>query len=176
MAASTTHPACLDDEDLLRACDVRRGRASGPGGQHRNKVETAVFIVHRATGVDGWASERRSQQENKKKAVFRLRVNLALKVRRGVPGGEALVDYQPTQMWLERTRGGKIACNPKHRDFPAMLAEALDVIAAAKWEVKPAAAVLGVSLSQLLKLLRVEPAALGMVNDRRRELGLGRYG
>ena len=36
------HPAALPFDALLKECEVRRLRRSGPGGQHRNKVETAV--------------------------------------------------------------------------------------------------------------------------------------
>ncbi len=57
------HPASIDPEKLLEQCDVTRGRASGPGGQHRNKVETAVTLIHRPTQVVGYAAERRSLAE-----------------------------------------------------------------------------------------------------------------
>ena len=49
------HPAALDVELLLRDCDLNRSRAGGPGGQHRNKVETAVTVMHRPTGISGSA-------------------------------------------------------------------------------------------------------------------------
>ena len=76
-----SHPASLDSSHLLAVCDVRRTRRSGPGGQHRNKVETAIVLTHEPTGVQAEASERRSQAQNLSAAVFRLRVNLALAVR-----------------------------------------------------------------------------------------------
>ena len=40
------HPCDLQLEDLLARCQVTRTRGSGPGGQHRNKVETAIVIKH----------------------------------------------------------------------------------------------------------------------------------
>ena len=49
--AGVAHPVDLDDEELLRVCDETRTRRSGPGGQHRNKVETAVVLLHKPTGV-----------------------------------------------------------------------------------------------------------------------------
>ena len=49
------HPACLTEAALLKQCVLRFGRTAGPGGQHRNKVETAVCITHTASGLEGHA-------------------------------------------------------------------------------------------------------------------------
>jgi hypothetical protein len=153
------HPALLDLPALLTACAERRTRRGGPGGQHRNKVETAVVLTHEPTGVSAQASERRSQSENRRVAVRRLRIELALHVRR-----PATLPYEPTERWQARCRGGRIAARAEHVDFPAMLAEALDVIAAHHGDVKSAAASLGCTASQLLRLLRVRHDALVLVN------------
>jgi peptide chain release factor len=48
-------------------------RASGPGGQHRNKVESAVRVTHQPSGVTASSSESRSQHQNKKIALERLK-------------------------------------------------------------------------------------------------------
>ena len=161
------HPAALDPDQLLKQCKVTRGRASGPGGQHRNKVETAVAILHESSGVVGQASERRSQSENRKVAVRRLRVNLAMDLR---IAREKL--HEPSELWQSRLRGGKIVVSVNHSDFPAILSEALDVIEAHGHEPKPAATVLGCSMSQLLKLLKAEPRAFSKLNEKRKQKGL----
>ena len=62
--------------------------------------------------------------------------------------------------------------NPEHDDFPALLAEALDVLAETGHDPKRAAAELGCTPSQLVKLLKDEPRALALINERRREAGL----
>src|SRR5579864_7810511 len=119
-----SHPAAIAVERLLTECEIRRTRRGGPGGQHRNKVETAVVIEHRPTQISAQAGERRSQEENRKEAVFRLRLKLAVEVRQPLEPA-----YRPSALWLSRCRQCKVAVNPRHDDFPALLAEALDVLA-----------------------------------------------
>jgi peptide chain release factor len=52
-------------------------RASGPGGQHVNKTESAVRATHIPSGISVTASDNRSQLQNKRLAVERLMVKLA---------------------------------------------------------------------------------------------------
>lgn len=66
----------LDDDALLGQCEVENLRASGPGGQHRNKTETAIRLKHLPTGLVAGASERRSRQQNLGVALERLRALL----------------------------------------------------------------------------------------------------
>src|SRR5579863_1290721 len=161
------HPSALPVAQLLADCDIRRTRRSGPGGQHRNKVETAVIILHRPTQVYAEASERRSQAENRQEAVFRLRLRLAVEVRLTVAS-----PYQPSDLWSSRCHQTKVTINPRHDDFPALLAEALDVLAGYKCDIKAAADCLGCTPSQLTKLLQFEPRAIGIVNQARERQGL----
>jgi protein subunit release factor B len=61
-----------DHEALERDSDMTFFVASGPGGQHRNKVETGVRLLHRPSGVVVTATERRSQAANREAAFERL--------------------------------------------------------------------------------------------------------
>jgi protein subunit release factor B len=61
------------DDDLLRECEVDTFRASGPGGQHVNKTESAVRLTHRPTGVVVTCREARSQHRNKEVCLRKLR-------------------------------------------------------------------------------------------------------
>jgi len=116
------------------------------------------------TGVRAEASERRSQAQNRSQALFRLRVNLALEVRR-LCGP----DYVPSSLWQSRCGGGVLKLSAAHDDFPSLLAEALDVLAALDADPKRAAAVLDCNPSQLVRLLKLDPRALALVNGWRRD-------
>lgn len=161
------HPAALDEDRLLAQCRLTTGRGSGPGGQHRNKVETAVRITHTPSGVHASATERRHKEQNRKQAVFRLRIKLAVQVRE--PIGPAA---PPSALWVSRVKDKKLLINPGHDDFPALLAEAMDRLAAVHQELPAAASALGVSASQLIKLMKHEPAAFERLNAGRLALGL----
>jgi protein subunit release factor B len=61
-----------DRESLERDCDLDFFVAGGPGGQHRNKVETGVRLTHRPSSVVVTATERRSQSANRDAAYERM--------------------------------------------------------------------------------------------------------
>src|SRR5436305_14899836 len=65
-----------DRDSLERDCDVEFIIASGPGGQHRNKVETGVRLTHRPSGISVTATERRSQHANREAAYERMAARL----------------------------------------------------------------------------------------------------
>ena len=157
------HPVSLETAALLAECDVRRQRRSGPGGQHRNKVETAVVIVHRPTGIRGEGSETRSQADNMSRAIQRLRVKLALAVR--TP--EFALEECPSELWRSRLRGEQMVVSVQHPDFPILLAEALDCLVAYDFDFPRVAAKLMFTSSQLIKLLKLEFEALELVNQQR---------
>lgn len=165
---ASPHPATLPDALLLKQCRVTTGRGSGPGGQHRNKVETGVRITHELTGIVAAAGERRSQSQNRSMAIRRLRLKLAIAARTRVnPAGHA-----PSALWQSRRQGKHMSINPRHRDYPALLAEALDVIVARTFDVAGAAGTLGITMSQLARLVRHEKHAFALVNEGRTRRGL----
>lgn len=158
-----SHPSELSVNELVKDCHVRRQRRSGPGGQHRNKVETAIVITHTPTGIQGAASERRNQAENRKHALFRLRINLALHLRTS--------RNKQSELWNSRTSNKRITINPQHTEFPAVLAEALDVIVNQGLDMKRAAEILSVSSSQLIKLIKADNLAWQHLNQLRSDAG-----
>lgn len=192
------HPAAWPDELLLRNCTAEQSRSSGPGGQHRNKVSTQVTLTHGPTGIAATAGERRSAVDNRREALRRLRFKLAIEHRLGVPEGEIgsplwrsrvqkpkrKPNQKPEKDPVFEELGvtlrspepevpkGRIVCNPKHHDFPSLLAEAMDAIAASGWDIKPAAIRLGVSPTQLIKFVKDHTPAWGKLCQEREARGL----
>jgi len=163
---SLDHPASWDDERLLQETELKRQRRSGPGGQHRNKVETGIVATFLPTGARVEATERRSQEANRVQALYRLRLRLAV-----VERGACDPAVHPTALWIDRRQGNRIRVNVEHAHFPALLAEALDVTLELD-DAKTAADSLGVSVSQLAKFIGMHPPALALVNEMRAKNGL----
>ena len=165
--AKIRHPAQRPSESLIKECQVTRTRRGGPGGQHRNKVETAIVLRHLPTGVEAEANERRSQAENQRVALERLRLNLALEIR-------CSAVETPSHLWRSRCSGGRIRVRRDHPDACVLIAELLDVLAERDWDLKASSDHLFATSSQLVKLLKLEPRALSQLNVQRNNRNLSR--
>jgi protein subunit release factor B len=85
LRAAARRALALPDPALLAECEETFFTAGGPGGQHRNKTESGVRLVHAPTGVAVTATERRSQAQNRGAALWRLRERLDVLSRRPKP-------------------------------------------------------------------------------------------
>jgi hypothetical protein len=147
----------LSDAELLAQCAVDTYRASGPGGQKRNKTSSAVRLRHLPTGLMVIAEESRSQHENKTRAVRRLRERLCLKLRQPPPAPLAV----PVVLKVGR----------RDARFWPTAALVLDVLWTCEGQVRPSAQRLGVSTGQLVDFLQRDPALWAQANECRRHFG-----
>ncbi|KAG6401646.1 hypothetical protein SASPL_138510 [Salvia splendens] len=106
----------MTDEKLMSQCEMDTFKVSGPGGQHRNKRESAVRLKHLPTGITAQASEDGSQHKNRVAALSHLRKLSALRVRNTidletyVPPPE-LVQILPTKFTIRLDKGSQIGPN-----------------------------------------------------------------
>lgn len=161
----------LTEAQLLAQCDVDTYRASGPGGQKRNKTSSAVRLRHAPTGLIVIAEESRSQHENKAKALTRLAHALVLHLRDELiaPTPEAIAahpDYADA-----RDRGGKLDLSARNPKFWPAVGVVLDVLNAVEARVADAAALLGISTGNLIDFLQTDPKVWQEVNRLRAVFG-----
>jgi len=148
----------LTEDQLLAQCEVDTYRASGPGGQKRNKTSSAVRLRHLPTGLIVIAEESRSQHQNKARALQRLRRGLFLHLRDELPleartpdAVAALPDYATA-----RGADGRLALGAKdHRFWPAV-GVVLDVMTFCEGQVAAAAELLAISTGNLIDFLQVD--------------------
>lgn len=85
-------------------------RASGPGGQHVNKTDSAVRATHLPTGLVATAQEKRSQHANRK--LVRLKLAIMLEERRGQALGDVRRSQWQAHQELERGNAVRVYSGP----------------------------------------------------------------
>lgn len=171
MAVSGEFPALarrlLDqtDEQVLHDCDVDTYRASGPGGQKRNKTSSAVRLRHRPSGLSAIAEETRSQHQNKAHALRRLREKAAVEARLIPP---ERVEWPVESLVL----GGRLNVGARNPHRFHVMAIVLDVLAANRGGLGESARQLGVTASSMTSFLVGHPKAWTEANRLRAEAGL----
>ncbi|KAF7813345.1 peptide chain release factor 1 [Senna tora] len=166
----------LTDEELTRQCKMDTLKSSGPGGQHRNKRESAVRLKHLPTGIIAQASEDRSQHRNRASALTRLRALIALKVRNTVD----LEAYSPPQELLQilpaksSIRGSDCGpqIGPKNPKFLLGMQALLDLIFAVEGSISEAAKFLGLTTGALSRLILSDDSLRMAVNELRASKGM----
>jgi hypothetical protein len=158
---------CLTEAQLLAQCDVDTYRASGPGGQKRNKTSSAVRLRHRPSGLIVIAEESRSQHENKAKALKRLWRALFLELREPLPA-----DLLQHPSYVDSRDGeGRLHLGVKNPKFWPIAALALDVLVAVESRVADAAKLLAISTGNLIDFLQTDPKLWQAANQLRARFG-----
>ena len=150
------------DERLLAECELQRYRAPGPGGQKRNKTDSAVRLHHRPSTLAVTATESRSQHDNKRKALGRLRTQIAVAAR--LPPRDKVEwpqGIQPTD--------GTLRVRPNNPAIHGLLALLLDDLQASQGRLSEVASRWQVSSSSVVRLLASVPAAWTEANRLRAE-------
>ncbi len=158
MADQTVNYLLLDDPALLAQCQVHAYRSSGPGGQHRNKVSSAIRLVHLPTGIAAHGDDSRSQHENKRLALGRLRMNIALRLRRRVDRGRPELPDHVSACQFHAKKGGagapvRMEIGRKDFRFWTIAAFLLDVLDACEGRLGDSAAWLGITSGNLTSIL-----------------------
>ena len=154
--------AC-SDERILQDCRWEAFRASGPGGQKRNKTSSAIRLVHTPTNIAAIANESRSQAANRKSALGRLRHRMTLELREGIA-----VETFTIPLWFQaHCPGGKLDISRRHAMYLPVVGLILDVLTAIGFSVSEAAKLLELSTSNLVKFLQGDEKLMARVNEMR---------
>lgn len=159
----------LGDQELIAQCAVDHYRASGPGGQKRNKTSSATRLRHEPTGLTGAASDDRSQHVNKVRALRRLRESIALSVRTPMD-----VEDERCCPLLRACvgRDGRLQCGQRDARYHAVVCELLDLLLACECSVGDGADWIGVSTANFVKFIEHDPKLWDCVNRMRRSANL----
>jgi hypothetical protein len=165
------HPALLPPDRLLAQCDLRTQRRSGPGGQHRNKTSSGVFLCHQPSGITAEATERRSQADNRQIALQRLRFRLAVQCRTSsVLDGKVPAEESE---FRHRFYGTSLKIGDRNEAKPAVLALLLNDLHAAGGQPSAVAAQWQTSTSSIVRLIKSHPPAITLLNAIRGHHGRG---
>ena len=155
-----------EDALLLAGCDIDTYRASGPGGQKRNKTESAVRLRHRSSGLIVIAEESRSQAENRARALRRLRKAIALRLR------EPVTERMPPTLAACINKAGRLDVGQRDARYLPAVAAVLDVLHEAKGSLSEAGTRIGISTGNLSSFLVEDEDVFVEANRMRGAFGL----
>jgi hypothetical protein len=149
---------------LIRQCAVDTYRASGPGGQKRNKTSSAVRLRHGPTGLVVIAEESRSQHENRARAIRRMRQAIYLQVREPIDGTSPAIT-------AAMTPAGRLDVGRKDARFWPAAAAALDAFDAHAGRLAETAVALGITTANLVAFFAIESKVWQRANELRTRHG-----
>jgi len=163
------HPAIIPIDVLLTNCRLTAMRRGGPGGQHRNKVSSAIMVLHLPTNVSAEANERRDQAQNRKVAIERLRLRMALTLRTFLTEGQSS-DASELE-FRARWNGRPLKIAESNFDHVAVLTLLLDDLYRAGGQPSLVAKLWNVSTTSIVQFVATHPPALQVVNKWRTHHG-----
>ncbi len=167
-SVAAPHPAVVPAAQLVAQCRMEQLRRSGPGGQHRNKVSTAVNWIHEPTGIAAEASESRDQARNRRQALGRLRLRLAIRLRTAARAANIAAEEAACR---QRWSGRGLKISPANEDFQAVLALVLDDLHRSGGQPSLVGPLWQSSTTAVVSFVATEPAALQEVNRWREHHG-----
>ena len=162
----------LSDRQLLDQCEVDTYRASGPGGQKRNKTSSAVRLRHPPSGLIVIAEESRSQHENRARALKHMRQALYLKIRDSLSAEDMTPEAIAARPGNPLTGpDSRLHLGRKDPRFWPAVGLVLDVLHAVEARVRDAAGALGISTGNLIDFLQTDPKVWAEANILRTRFG-----
>jgi hypothetical protein len=145
----------MNDAELTGCCRLEFFKATGNGGQKRNKTSSAVRVLLNGTDLRAEDCTERSQHRNRSNAIQKLKLLIALNVRQ--PSGSSLP---------------RMECSMSAPDYPLFAAQLFDILEECGYDHKSSAAKCGITSSALLKKLARDPKIFQEFSRRRELLGL----
>ncbi|MCM8531461.1 MAG: peptide chain release factor-like protein [Lentisphaeraceae bacterium] len=144
----------LSDQELLNICNTDHFIATGKGGQKRNKTSSAVRVTLKDSHILASASNDRQQSVNKKLALRKLRIAIALEIR------------EEAKPWL-----GQWDMNIKNPKYPIFIACLIDNLKELNWQVSEVAKAFNISTGKLIKTISRDDSLWQFVNKERQRAG-----
>ena len=141
-----------EDAKILKECRLTEFQSSGPGGQKRNRKYSSVRLTHIPTGLSVTAVKSRSQNDNKKSALRKLRRLIAMEIR---------CDVSPEIDSFE--------INMRNKTYPLLLARLFDLLYLNNFAISDTGKILGLSTGRLIKLLAKDTDAWQKINAERQK-------
>jgi RF-1 domain len=136
-----------DDDKMICNCRFEPFKASGTGGQKRNKTSSAVRLTHLPTAIVVTDCSGRSQHKNRHSAIKKLRMQLALELR--------CKPVVPEQLDISLK-------NPAYAVFVAQI---IDIFYSFDYELKKTAEFICISSSKLVKIIQRDPQLWQYINQ-----------
>lgn len=130
----------LSDEELMKECRFDAMRGTGPGGQKRNKTSSAARVTHLESGLSAFDDVTRSQHQNLKHALDKLRGEIAVNLLPGEEEPTPCIPLAPVP-------------KPNSRNYFLWLGKIFDALLATDFQMPEAAARFECSPSHLIRIV-----------------------